>query len=62
MKGGTVLIVEDDAALQVGLKDNFEGAGYTVHTASNGEKALNAILDLKPAGFHLVTLHIISHV
>jgi DNA-binding response OmpR family regulator len=34
----SVLIVEDDAALLRGLKDNFEAQGYRVHVARNGEE------------------------
>ncbi len=44
----TVLIVEDDPAMLRGLKDNFEYSGYTVITADDGEKGLNAALDGKP--------------
>jgi DNA-binding response OmpR family regulator len=44
----TVLIIEDDAAMQRGLKDNFSAAGYTVLTASDGEAGLNAALDGRP--------------
>jgi len=44
----TVLIVEDDSTMLRGLKDNFEYSGYTVITADDGEKGLNAALDAKP--------------
>ena len=44
----TVLIVEDDAAMLRGLKDNFAYAGYTVLTADDGEKGLDTALDAKP--------------
>jgi DNA-binding response OmpR family regulator len=44
----TVLIIEDDAAMLRGLKDNFEYAGFKVITADDGEKGLNAALDAKP--------------
>ena len=44
----TILIVEDDSTMLRGLKDNFEFAGYTVITADDGEKGLNAALDGKP--------------
>jgi len=43
-----ILIVEDDATMLRGLKDNFEFAGYQVETASDGERGLNAALDSKP--------------
>jgi len=44
----TVLIVEDDAAMLRGLKDNFEYAGYDVITANDGEAGLKAAFDNKP--------------
>ena len=44
----TVLIIEDDAAMMRGLKDNFAYAGYTVLTADDGEKGLDTALDAKP--------------
>jgi DNA-binding response OmpR family regulator len=39
-----VLIVEDDAALLRGLKDNFQAQGYQVRTARDGEQAMEALL------------------
>ncbi len=44
MSAETVLIVEDDATLLRGLKDNFEYEGYRVLTANDGEKGLEAAL------------------
>jgi DNA-binding response OmpR family regulator len=44
----TVLIIEDDATMLRGLKDNFEFKGYKVYTASDGEEGLNATLNKKP--------------
>ncbi len=44
----TILIVEDDATMLRGLKDNFEFKGYHVVTAADGEEGLNAALDKKP--------------
>jgi DNA-binding response OmpR family regulator len=44
----TVLIVEDDAAMLRGLRDNFAFAGYTVLAADDGEKGLDTALDAKP--------------
>jgi DNA-binding response OmpR family regulator len=44
----TVLIVEDDATMLRGLKDNFEFKGYRVLAAADGEAGLNAALDGKP--------------
>jgi len=42
-----VLIIEDDAAMLRGLKDNFVTEGYEVFTAVDGEKGLEAALDSK---------------
>lgn len=44
----TVLIIEDDAAMLRGLKDNFEFKGYCVLTAADGEEGLNLALNQKP--------------
>ena len=44
----TILIIEDDAAMLRGLKDNFEQRGFTVLTADDGEKGLEAALEAKP--------------
>ena len=44
MTARKVLIVEDDAALLRGLKDNFQAQGYQVRTANDGEKGLEALL------------------
>jgi DNA-binding response OmpR family regulator len=43
-----VLIVEDDAAMLRGLKDNFEFEGYKVFTAPDGEEGLQAAFDIVP--------------
>jgi len=43
-----VLIIEDDATMLRGLKDNFAYAGYTVLTADDGEKGLDTALDARP--------------
>jgi two-component system, OmpR family, alkaline phosphatase synthesis response regulator PhoP len=40
----SVLIVEDDATLLRGLKDNFETHGYRVRTTSEGRAGLDAAL------------------
>ena len=48
MAGETVLIIEDDATMLRGLKDNFEFTGYCVKTANDGEKGLDAALKIKP--------------
>ncbi len=39
-----ILIVEDEPAMQMGLKDNLEFDGYTVDTAADGKKGLEMIL------------------
>ena len=44
MTAKKVLIVEDDAALLRGLKDNFQAQGYQVRTATDGEVGLEALL------------------
>jgi DNA-binding response OmpR family regulator len=44
----TVLIIEDDAAMRRGLKDNFAFSGYSVLTAEDGEKGLETALEAKP--------------
>jgi len=44
MTAKKILIVEDDAALLRGLKDNFQAQGYQVRTASDGEQGLEALL------------------
>ena len=48
MADETILIVEDDPTMLRGLKDNFEYEGYRVTTANDGEKGLNAALNIKP--------------
>jgi len=48
LAGETVLIIEDDATMLRGLKDNFEFEGYCVTTADDGEKGLEAALSIKP--------------
>jgi len=48
MNSATILIVEDDPALLRGLKDNFETQGYTVRTANDGQKGLDAVLKNPP--------------
>jgi len=39
----SILIVEDEPAMQLGLKDNLEIEGYSVHLASDGEAGLSKI-------------------
>jgi len=40
----TILIIEDDATLLRGLKDNFESHGFAVRTAGDGKAGLAAAL------------------
>lgn len=44
-----LLVVEDDPAMLVALRDILEGAGYNVATASNGQVALDMFADRRPA-------------
>jgi len=44
----TALIIEDDAAMLRGLKDNFEFKGYRVCTATDGERGLELAVNAKP--------------
>lgn len=48
MSGPLVLIIEDDAALLRGLKDNFEAQNYRVHLARDGRQGLSAALANPP--------------
>lgn len=44
----TVLIVEDDEAMSVALRDGFASEGYTVRAARDGEAALRAAREEPP--------------
>lgn len=48
MADRTVLIIEDDATLLLGLVDNFRSHGYRVRTASDGRQGLDAALAHPP--------------
>jgi two-component system alkaline phosphatase synthesis response regulator PhoP len=48
MHAPAILIVEDDAALLRGLKDNFEAQNYRVETARDGQAGLAAALVRPP--------------
>jgi CheY-like chemotaxis protein len=41
----TVLIVEDEDAIRLGLRDFLEKCGYTAHVASDGAGAIEQLLD-----------------
>jgi DNA-binding response OmpR family regulator len=45
----TILIIEDDPAILLGLKKNLSYEGYAVVTAENGEKGLEMAFDAKPS-------------
>jgi putative two-component system response regulator len=45
----TLLVVEDDPAMLIALRDILEGAGYCVATAVNGKDALRAFSEDRPA-------------
>lgn len=53
MNNLTILIIEDDAAMLRGLKDNFATEGYVVRTQTDGRRGLEALLRDPP---HLVVL------
>ncbi|GMQ80356.1 MAG: response regulator transcription factor [Planctomycetia bacterium] len=48
MAAETILIVEDDATLLRGLRDNFEERGFRVRSAADGEQALATIRAERP--------------
>jgi DNA-binding response OmpR family regulator len=48
MHAPALLIIEDDAALLRGLKDNFEAQSYRVETARDGQAGLAAALACPP--------------
>jgi len=50
-----ILIVEDEPAMQLGLKDNLEFEGYEVEVAGDGEKGLEM---MRKHSYHLVLLDI----
>jgi DNA-binding response OmpR family regulator len=45
----TILIIEDDAVMLRGLKDNFEFEGYQVQTANDGDSGLKLAIAIEPA-------------
>jgi DNA-binding response OmpR family regulator len=59
-KGGrTVLIVEDDPSIALGLRMNLEAEGYTVLSAADGEMALDVVRGQGPGqGPHLIILDV----
>jgi putative two-component system response regulator len=45
----TLLVVEDDPAMLIALRDILEGAGFDVRTAGNGQDALDVLTEVHPA-------------
>ena len=45
----SLLVVEDDLAMLIALRDILEGAGYKVSTATNGREALQRFGEVHPA-------------
>ena len=50
-----ILIVEDEPAMQLGLKDNLEFEGYQVEIVGDGEAGLQKI---QTGNYHLVLLDV----
>jgi DNA-binding response OmpR family regulator len=48
MSAGRILIVEDEPALLLGLKDTFEDRGFTVLCAADGQTGLSLATEAKP--------------
>ena len=44
----SILIIEDDATMLRGLKDNFSFVGYSVSAAADGEKGLELAVNARP--------------
>jgi DNA-binding response OmpR family regulator len=53
--GRTVLIVEDDPSIALGLRMNLEAEGYGVLSAEDGEQALDVVREEEP---HLIILDV----
>ncbi len=54
-KKNSILVVDDEDALRTVLSGELEGEGYEVHTAADGDDAIN---ELQKAAFDLVLLDI----
>jgi DNA-binding response OmpR family regulator len=48
LTGKTVLVVEDDPSIAIGLRINLESEGYVVHVADDGERGLELARSLAP--------------
>lgn len=44
----SVLLVEDDETLLLGLTDNFRARGYDVHTVTDGQAAIDQTTEVEP--------------
>ena len=47
-RGRTVLVIEDDASIRLGLRMNLEAEGYQVHDAEDGEQGLTLVRQARP--------------
>ncbi len=54
-KKNSILVVDDEDALRTVLSGELEGEGYEVHTAADGDDAIN---ELQKAAFDLILLDI----
>ena len=48
MKPELILVIEDDAAILFGLRDNLQRAGYAVRSAGDGHQGLELVRTLRP--------------
>ena len=48
MNTARILIIEDEPALMVGLRDTFEDLGFTVLSATDGQRGLSLAVDSRP--------------
>ena len=48
MKPELILVIEDDAAILFGLRDNLQRAGYVVRSAGDGHQGLELVRTLRP--------------
>jgi DNA-binding response OmpR family regulator len=55
LKGSTILLVEDEESLAIGLRYNLEEEGYKVNWVDNGKKALEVV---EKSQFDLVILDV----
>ena len=48
MKPELILVIEDDAAIAFGLRDNLQRAGYEVRSVADGPRGLELVRTLRP--------------